>query len=138
MPTATPIFPQSVQNFAAQITNATGTGSVNICAGGTNGTKLESLSVTNTDTAAHDIQLIMTISSVAYLLATVSIPGSSGNVDTAPSVDIFRSAQWPGLAYDANGNKILYVANGATLSMQALVAVASGKTINAFASGGNF
>ncbi|HEY9755248.1 MAG TPA: hypothetical protein V6C97_08805 [Oculatellaceae cyanobacterium] len=136
--TATPIFPQTVMNWAQQITNANGTSLQTLVTGGTNGSKVESLMISNTDTVAHDVQFWVTISSVAYLLTTVSIPASAGNSDSVPAVDILRSAQIPGLAYDPNGNKYLYVANGSTLSIGLLVAVASGKLVQGFAQGGNF
>ena len=133
-----PIFPQAMVNFSAQILNASGTGLVVVATAGANGTKLESLIVTNTDTAAHDIQLWLTISSVNYLLGTIAIPLSSGNTNAAPAVDLLRSAQIPGLAFDANGNRYLYLASGTVLSAAALVAVAAAKTVNLFGQGGNY
>lgn len=136
--TATPIFPQTVRNWSAQINNAAGTASQTLLTGGTNGSKLESLIAVNTDSTAHDVQLWVTISSVSYLLGTISLPATAGNVDSVPSVDILRSSQIPGLAYDANGNRYLYVANGAVLSVAVLVAVASGKLVQLFGQGGDF
>lgn len=138
MPTATPIFPQTVKNYVAQIQNADGQTVKTLCAGATNGTKIEAITVSSTDTTARDVQLSLTISSVVYILGTVAIPATAGTVDSIPSVDILRSAQIPGLSYDANGNKILYVASGSTLGIEALTTVTSGKTIAAIAIAGDF
>ncbi|WP_341313886.1 hypothetical protein WN982_00315 [Paraburkholderia sp. IMGN_8] len=80
----------------------------------------------------------MTISSVVYILATVSIPATAGSVNSVPAVDILRNAQWPGLSYDANGNRILYVANGAVLGIKALTTVTTAKEIDVLAVGGDF
>ncbi|WP_233343626.1 hypothetical protein [Burkholderia cepacia] len=136
--TATPIFPQTVKNYVAQILNADASNVKTLVTGAANGTKIEAITVASTDTTARDVQLVMTISSVTYVLATVSIPITAGSVNSVPSVDILRSAQWPGLSSDASGNKILYVANGAVLGIKALTTVTSGKELDALAIGGDF
>lgn len=138
MVTPTPIFPQSVQNFVQQIQNADGTTVKTLVSGGANGTKIESINVTSTDTSARDVAIYLTVSATNYLLATISIPATAGSVDNIVSVDLLRNAQWPALAFDNNGNKYLYVANGSTLSVGALTAVTSAKAIQFVAQGGNF
>ena len=138
MVTATPIFPQAIVNSVAQINNAAAQTLQTLVAGGTNGTKIESITATSTDTAAHDVQLWLTISSVNYLLGTISVPAGAGNSSGVPSVDFLKNAQITSFAYDANGNKYIYVANGATLSISSVVTVTSGKLIQAYASGGSF
>lgn len=136
--TATPIFPQTVKNYVAQILPADTTGNKTLVTGATNGTKIESITVASTDTSARDIQLSMTIGAVTYILATVAIPITAGFVNNAPAIDILRNAQWPGLAFDANGNKILYVASGAVLNVKALTTVTAAKEIDVLATGGDF
>jgi hypothetical protein len=136
--TATPIFPQTVKNYAAQILNADASNKKALVTGATNGTKIEAITVSSTDTSARDLQLVMTIGAVDYILTTVSIPASSGTTNAVPAVDILRTAQWPGLSFDANGNKILYVASGAVLNVKSLTTVTTGKEIDALAIGGDF
>jgi len=136
--TATPIFPQTVQNYVVQIANADASNSKTIATAGTNGSKIETLVVASSDTSARDVSFFITISSTNYLLGTVSIPANSGNTNALPLVDILRNAQIPGLAYDANGNKYLYLKNGATLTCTALTTVTSGKLISINAMGGDF
>lgn len=136
--TATPIFPQTVKNWVQSIANADGQTVKTLVTGGANGSKLESLIVSSSDSAARDFQLSMTVSSVSYVIGTITIPINAGTVNSAPSVDILRNAQLPGLAYDPNGNKYLYVASGSTLTVQALTTVTSGKTLQIVAQGGDF
>ena len=136
--TSNPIFPQSMVNAVAQIANSDAQALKTLVNGGTNGTKIESITVTSTDTVARDIIVWATISAVSYQLARIQIPVSSGNTNSAPSVDLLKQSQWASLAYDAFGNKYLYVANGTTISISAPVSVTSGTTIQAFAQGGNY
>ena len=136
--TATPIFPQTVKNYVAQILPADTTTKKTLVTGATNGTKIESICVASTDTAARDVQLWMTISAVDYLLATIAIAINSGNTNAVPTVDIMRHAQWPGLSYDSSGNKILYVGSGSVLKIAALSTVTAAKEIDVLAIGGDF
>lgn len=136
--TATPIFPQAVKNWAAQILPADTTTKITLLTGGTNGSKLETLTVSSTDTSARDLLLWLTSGGTDYLLTTVSIPASSGSTNALPAVDMLRSAQIPGLSFDANGNRIMYVANGAVLKMSVGVTVTAAKAVQAFGCGGDF
>lgn len=136
--TATPIFPQTIKNYVAQILPADASTVKTLVTGATNGTKIEAITVASTDTSARDVQLVMTISSVVYVLATVAIPINSGNTNAIPAVDILRNTQWPGLSYDSNGNKILYVASGSVLGVKALTTVTAAKELDILAIGGDY
>lgn len=136
--TATPIFPQSVQNFVTKIQNADASNIKTLVTGGTNGTKVESIIVSSTDTSARDVNIYITVSSVNYLLTTISIPINSGNANNIAATDILRSTQIPALPFDNKGNKYIYIANGATLGFATTTTVTSGKEIDIFAQGGNF
>lgn len=128
--TATPIFPQTVRTPAVQLVNASGTTLQTLFAGGANGSQVSAITVASTDGTARDIRLWMTISSVDYLLCTVSIPANSGNTNALPPIDVFRSTMVPGLSFDAMGNRVLYVASGATLRVSAGAAVSSSTAIS--------
>lgn len=136
--TATPIFPQLIQNWLARIQNSDASGLISVVAGGTNGSKIESLIVSSTDTSARDINIYMTNGAVDYLLTTISIPINSGNTNAIPPVDILRSGQFPGLARDSNGNPYIYVENGSTLKIAATTTVTTAKIIAALAQGGDY
>lgn len=136
--TATPIYPQTVKNYVAQILPGSTTSLVTLVTGATNGTKIESINVASTDTSARDVQVWLTVSAVNYLLTTVNIPINAGNTNAVVAVDLLRNAQWPSLAYDNNGNKYIYIASGSTLSVAALTTVTTAKSINFLAQGGDF
>jgi hypothetical protein len=133
-----PIFPQSIRNAVQTIAPADTTTVKTLAAGGTNGSKVETILVTSTDTAAQTLQLWATISSTNYLLGSVPIPLGSGNTGTVITVDVLRSAQLPGLPYDSNGNKYLYLASGTTLSVSTLATVTTAKLLAITAFLGDF
>jgi hypothetical protein len=143
--TSTPIFPQTVKNWVAQILPADTTSLKTLVTGAANGSKVEMLNIASTDTSSRDVQLWLTISSVNYLLATLPIPANSGNtnallaqgllaslVGTSPYLPFF---QFP---LDVNGNRYLYVANGAVLSVACLTTVTAAKVLHFVAQGGDF
>jgi hypothetical protein len=136
--TATPIFPQALRNSVQTILPADASAVKAVLAAGSNGSKVEALNVTSTDTSARDVTIYVTISATNYLIGTVSIPLNSGNTNSAPSVDILRSSQLPALAFDANGNRFLYLASGSTLSIACTSTVTTAKQITVFAQGEDF
>lgn len=136
--TNTPIFPQTIINPILQLTNGTGTTVTAVFAGGTNGTKIESIIVTSTDTSARDLTFYLTVSATNYALTTITIPITAGTVNNVPSVNILGSVQMPGLARDSNGNPYIYIASGTTLSANAVTTITSAKVINIICQGGNF
>jgi len=136
--TSTPIYPQAITNNVLAIVNGTGTTITNLVTAGTNGTKIESINVSNTDTIAYTLQFYITISATNYLIGTVTLPLSSGNTVAAPPLDVITRGNFPSLAVDANTNPYLYLASGSSLSVAVTVAVTSGKTVTLFVQGGNF
>ena len=143
--TATPIYPQTLKDWAVQILPADTTTLKTLVTGAANGSKLEMLNITSTDTAGRDVQVWMTISAVDYLIATLNIPINSGNtnailaqgllaslVNTAPYLPYF---QFP---LDVNGNRYIYVASGSVLKVSCLTTVTAAKSINFLAIGGDF
>lgn len=136
--TSTPIFPQTVKNWVAQILPATASNKVTLVTGATNGSKVESINVASTDTTARDLQLILTISAVDYVIGTLSVLANTGFTNAVPSINIMNHSQLPIFSYDNNGNRYLYVANGAVLSVKSLTTVTTAKELDIFAFGGDF
>ncbi len=129
--TSTPIFPQTINSSSQQILPADTTTLKTLYTGGANGSKVESILLTNTDTvAAYAIQFSVTISAVTYLLGTVNVPISSGNTIIAPAINALQSANLP-LSFDAFGNPYLYLASGAVLKINSLTTVNTGKIVSA-------
>jgi hypothetical protein len=132
--TATPIYPQAIVNGALAVSNVVTT----LVAAGPNGTKVESITLTNTDTNAYTVQLYAVIAATNFLLGTVTVPLSSGNTAAAPPFALLTKANFPSLALDANTNPYLYLASGTALAIATTVAVTGGKTVAAFVQAGNY
>lgn len=133
-----PFFAASLNLGNLKLTNANGTTVETVATGSTNGTKIEGMVVSQNSTSALSAQLWITVSSVAYLLCTVTIPANAGNTAGTPPVNMLTSANCPGLPLDANGNPYLYLANSATLGIGLLVAVTSSDFLFASSFGGNY
>lgn len=139
--TATPIFPQTIVNTPVTIVNADGTNKKTVYTGGTNGSKVENILITNTDTNAYTIQFFMTISATDYLIGSINLPVSAGNTSAAPTINPLSTAgNWgPALNLDSNGNPYIYVANGSTLKAAISTgSVTAAKTITILAQGDDF
>lgn len=134
--TSTPIYPQTIRNYAAQILPADGTGKKTLVTGGTNGSRVDAVNVASTETTARDLQIWLSNGTADFLLATISVPANSGNNNAAPSVDVLRHYVLPGLAVDASGNRILYVESGWSLKASATSALTAGKELVLVASAG--
>lgn len=147
--TATPIYPQVVQSWAAALINGTGaftfaaasnvtTNLVSLLAGGTNGSKVEAINVSTTDTSPNTLMLILNNGTANFILSTFNIPLGSGSTTSAPSVSLLTNSQFPGLSYDSSGNKYLYVPTGSTIYVGTTAAVTATKQVSIFAIGASF
>jgi hypothetical protein len=136
--TSTPIFVQVIQTYAVQILNATGTGKVVIATAGANGSLIDMLGVTNTDTLAYTMQLYINDGTTDHLIGTVNIPLSSGNTTAAPTVDLLRQIQLPNLEFDAVGNRCLKLKANYILKAALTGTITAAKTIDIVGSGGDF
>ena len=138
--TATPIFPQTIQNYALSFVNADGTTLKTLATGGTNGTKIEWISVSSTDTTARDVQFWLSDGTTNYLLNTITDDITAGFVTSTTVVpkSVFNYQQMGFLTYDANGNKYLYLKSGWSIKVGVLVAVTSAKNVYVIAQGADF
>jgi len=109
-----PFFPQSLQSIS--LANSITTSLVNVCIGGTNGTKIEDLVITSTDTIDHALTIGINVAGTVANVANVNIPAGSGTGVSTPPIALFANSQFAFLPQDANGNKYLYLAN-ATVSL---------------------
>lgn len=136
--TATPIFPQTIQTPVAQILPATASNLVTLYTAGANGSKIENIIATNTDTAAaYAITLTVVVSATNYIIGTVNVPLSSGNTTAAPSINLLNNTSI-NLAKDSNGNPYIYLASGAVLKVNSGTTVNTGKVLSFTAMGGDY
>ena len=137
--TATPIYAQKIQAWAYQFVNATSTTKTAIVAAGSNGSQITSMTIASTDTAAQNIIFYLYDGSVYHQLCEINIPASSGNASLATGpIDVFRNLYFPGLQFDAMGNKVLNIPSGWTLYGSMVVAVTTAKAIDVVAMGGDY
>jgi uncharacterized protein YjiK len=136
--TATPIFPQLIKSPAVQILPADTTTLKTLVTAGADGTIVNELLISSTDTSARDLAVYVTISAVDYLIGTVSIPANAGNSNSIPSVGFFDSANLTFLQTDNNGHKFLMLETGAVLKVKTLTTVTAAKAIQVVAQAGNF
>jgi hypothetical protein len=136
--TATPIFPQTLTTGTAAITNGTASSLVTLYTAGTNGSKIENISVTNTDTNPYTVQVTVTISATNYLLGSISVPASTGNTASAPGLNILANSNFLPLNKDSNGNAYLYLASGDTLKVNSTSTVTSSQQLTFIAQACDF
>lgn len=133
------IYPTKVQAWAVQLTNAIGTTITQLMAAGANGSIIESMNVSLTDTVANGLAVYLQDgSAVNHLLGTVTVPLSSGNVAGTPAIDVIRSGMLPGLVVDANGNFCLYVPSGFKVMVASTAAPAATKIQDVVAMGADY
>ena len=131
---------QNVNNVDGAITNATGTAKITVWTAGANDAVLKALGCSNTDTAAHIVQIFVNIGgSVTFrLLGSVMVAASAGNDGTTAAADILRSGMLPWLSIDAYGNQVFNAKAGTTIKISTTAAAASGKELDFFGEGGDF
>lgn len=137
--THTPIFPQTVKQGAVQILPADTTSLKTIYTGATDGSRVDNILITSTDTSAKDVQLVVTISGTDYVLGTISVPANSGFTNSVVTLNMLAHANMTSaLNADNNGNKFLFLASGSILKIKALTTVTAAKAINVVAQIGDF
>lgn len=135
--TPLPVYAQAINTGVIVINNGTAQSYVTGLTAGTNGTIVTGISVTSTDTSARDVTINITRSATNYQVTQVSIPITAGTLNSAPTIGILTSSQIAGLPIDGNGNPMIYLMSGDTLTFNAPVTVTSGKQITFFVTGKN-
>ena len=137
--TSTPAFSQGINVGVSKIVTADTTTLKTVFTAGANGSLIDSILVSSDDTSSRDLQIWTTISSVDYLLATISIPANAGFTSGASIISILdhvRFGSTTGLQIlDPNGNKLLRLKAGEILKVKVLITVTAAKTIYIRASG---
>jgi len=135
-----PIFPQSFNQTITTIVNADGTNKKTAYTAGINGSKLEAIYVTSTDTNAFTVNIYETLSGTDYLIGTLNIPASSGNTTSAPTINILNNSGNFGsvLNIDSNGNRYMYLVANAIIKVAVTSAYTAAKTMSFISMGEDF
>jgi hypothetical protein len=127
---SSPLYFGAVQTIAAKIVPGDTTTLVTVLTPASAGTRIDSLCATMDDAVANVIQLWFTLSSVDYLIGTVAIPASSGFTSTAATINLLAQLTQSAFAtYDANGNRIFVLKNGAVLKLKVTTTLTAAKTL---------
>jgi hypothetical protein len=120
----TPTFPGAPKNPVITIVAADTTTKKTFYTAGASGGKLAAMNIATDDTAAHDIQIWLTVSATDYLVATVSVPIGSGNTSGVVPLNVLPLL---GSVIDPAGYWLL--AAGAIVKVAAVVTVTAVKTV---------
>lgn len=134
-----PIFPQVVSAGFAQIAPADTTTLKTLFTAGAQGSRVDNILVTSTDTASKDLQFVITYSAVDYVIGTLTIPANTGFTAAVVPISVFNHTNFINyLGVDANGNKNLFLPIGAVLKVKSLATLTAAKVISVICQGGDF
>lgn len=128
--TATPIFPQALNNTIGTITAANTSTAELMYTAGLNGSKIEAMLVTNNDANARTMTLSIKQVSTNYTLFCFTLPASAGTTAAATPYNVWNVANFGAvLPKDANGNPYLYLASGSSLYLSSGATVTNTMTV---------
>lgn len=134
---ASPSFIATPKTPAVSFANADGTGFKAVHAAGVNGSRIDTLFGSNTDTGVDTVvQFSLTKSAVNYVIGEVTVLRNAGTNGIEKSKAMLNPTDIPGLAYTENG--ALYLETGVTLSARCKVAVAGVFALQISGVGGDY
>jgi hypothetical protein len=128
-----PIFVGGMSGKLTQFTSANGATFADITTADVNGpVRIDSLSVSNDDTAAGVLQLKLSDGTNAYPVALAAVPANSlVNTGASAPLSLLAAANLaPFVGTDAAGNKFLELPQGWKLQAALVAAPTAGKTFN--------
>ena len=142
----TPNFPGLARKGIVTIVNADGTNNKALVVAGASGSKVVSVTINSSDSAARDVRISILRGGVTFGLTTVAVPINAGNTNAVPPVAALQTTQSGGtpsnptgiLPIDQDGQVYILLQSGDTLQVNALVAVTAATTITVFADGCDF
>ena len=129
-----PIFPLVVQTSAATIVNADGTAEKPLVTAGANGTRIDAVSITSTDTATVTLTVMLHDGTTSYAVGEIAVPAGAGTNGSTPAIKGLSAGSLPWL--DASGS--LFLKTGWSLRVAAKGAVTSGATVALVAFSGDY
>lgn len=138
-----PVYPQIPVSQVSKFVNADGSTPKALYTPSGPGGRVDSIMVTNTDTAPYTVQLFLQRAAANYLLGSAVIPTSAGNLGTVQPVNLLAaigaaSAGQASFITDPFGNVVIPVDAASSLFWAPTTTVASGKTLSAVTFGGDY
>lgn len=130
-----PIYPLTIKTDAITFVNADSTSEKTLVTAGTNGARVDVISITSDDTSARVLNVIVNDGAASYKVGTVNVPAGSGT-DAALTlpVKLLYSPILPWL--DSSGS--IFLEAGWKINLQPQVAITSAKTVYAVAFYGEY
>ena len=129
-----PIYPGTIKNAALDVENADGTTVQDLLTAGTNGARVNFISVVSDDTSDVVLDIIYNDGTTDYIIGAITIPAGSGTDGTTPSVSVLNSTDLPFL-----GEDLAYFLEGSDkIRIAAQAAVTSAKKVSLVASYGDY
>lgn len=133
----TPQFIASAKTPTAAIVNGTATAFLDIMTAGASGSRIDSLSVVNTDASnPYTIQLAVSKSGTDFEIGEVVIPAGAGTNGTAKAVAALNPTDVPMLTYTEAG--ALFLEAGAKLRARAKTTVSGVNALRFVGVGGDY
>lgn len=123
-----PVFPNLPKVGLVQIVNADASALKTLITGGTNGSKVYGITAATDDTVARVIRFGITLSSVFYLIGSLTVPIGAG-IGGVASSNLFGNVA--SLPMDNDGNRFLFLPSASyALQVMSETTVTSGKTVH--------
>ena len=130
-----PIFVANRQTWTAEILPGDGTTPVDLVVAGANGSLIEAIGATSTDTGVVEMDLFLASGSLSVPIGSATIAIAAGtDGGTTPAANILAQADLPWLRDDL----LLALGAGWTLQVGAHAAVTAAKVVHVFALGGDY
>lgn len=109
--------------------NADGTGFKSLLSAGALGSRIDSISASNSDAAnPYVLQIALQISGVDYVIGESVVPAGAGTNSTVKSASLLNMADIPALA--TTEGSALWLASGVTLRVRSKTAVAGANVLH--------
>ena len=130
-----PVFIGTRRSVGVELDNADSTNLVSLFVAGANGSLIEAIAVTSTDTAAVELDLYLYDGAASFRLGSVTVPiGAGSNGGTTAAADGLNQTELPWLRDDLT----LALAAGCTLKAAAHAAITSAKLVHVTVFGGDY
>ena len=129
-----PIFPGSIKNAGLDIELADGTTEQDLVTAGTDGSRINSISVISTDTNAVVLNFYYNDLTTSFLIGSVSIPTLSGTDGSAPAVSALNVTDMPFLGDDL----ALYLEGADKITVAPVAAVTTALKVTLVATYGDY
>ena len=129
-----PIYPGTIKNTALDVEPGDTTTLQDLLTAGTNGSRINSISVISDDTAAIVLAVYYHDGTTDFLIGSVSIPTLSGTDGSAPAISLLNATDMPFLGDDLS----LYLEGGDKIRIAALTTITTAKKITLVANYGDY